>query len=638
MLNVAVSGLRAFQRALETTSHNIANVSTPGYSRQRVDFATSQPEIFGSSAMGTGVVVQGVSRVNDELLSGQMRRASSGFTRLDAYAQKAGALNNLFADSSTGLSAALRRFTNALQGVANTPTSTAARQVLLSEAEGLVTRLQTYDTRLDDLEQEINAQLRGEAASINAIASNIARLNLDIARAQAQTGAAPGDLLDARDAQLADLASRIETSVVRQDDGQLNVFVGNGQALVLGNTSATLVAQQDPFQPSRATLAFKSANGIVDISSSLTGGSVGGLLDFRREMLDPARNQLGQMAVALADVANAQHREGMDLTGALGGNLFAVGGPVAVAATTNGSAVTATVTRTGVGALTANDYVLRYDGSAWQMTRADTGAPVAFTGSGSNASPIVAEGLSLVLSGTPVAGDRILVRPTAAAISGMDVLISDPAKLAAAAPIRTSSAAANTGSGTISAGEVQAAGNPQLRSTVTLRFTAGNAWEALDGAGNPLLDGGGNPVTGAYTPGGNIDINGWRVQIGGAPVAGDQFTVANNAAGTGDNRNALELASVLSQGVLNGGTESLDGAVTRFIGSIGVATAQANSSLAAQQIIYDDSVAAVESLSGVNLDEEAANMMRYQQAYQAAAQMIRVTQTIFDTLLEATRR
>ena len=638
MLNVAVSGLRAFQRALETTSHNIANVSTPGYSRQRVDLATSQPELFGSSALGTGVTVQGVSRVNDELLSAQMRRASSGYTRLDAYAQKAGVLNNLFADSSTGLSSALQRFTNALQGVANTPTSTAARQVLLSEAQGLVTRLQTYDSRLDDIEQEINAQLRGEATSITSIAANIARLNQDIARAQSQTGSAPSDLLDARDAQLADLAGRVETSVVRQDDGQLNVFIGNGQALVVGNTSATLVAKQDPFQPSRLTLAFKSPNGIVDIGSSLSGGSVGGLLDFRREMLDPVRNQLGQMAVALADVTNAQHREGVDLSGAMGGDLFAVGGPTAVAATTNINVISAAVTRTSTGAMTANDYVLRYDGAAWQMTRADTGAPVSFAGDGTSGNPIVAEGLSIVLSGTPATGDKILVRPTAGAISGMDVLISDPAKIAAAAPIRTSAAAGNSGSATISSGEVLNAGNGQLRSTVTIRFTSGNAWEALDGAGNPLLDGGGNPVTGSYAAGGNIDINGWRVQISGAPATGDEFTVANNSAGTGDNRNALELASVLSKGVLNGGTESLDGAVTRFIGSIGVATSQANSSLSAQQIIYDDSVAAIESLSGVNLDEEAANMMRYQQAYQAAAQMIRVTQTIFDTLLEATRR
>jgi flagellar hook-associated protein 1 FlgK len=626
MMNVAVSGLRAFQRALETTSHNIANVSTPGYSRQRVDLAANQPELFGSSALGSGVIIQSISRYGDELLSTQMRTASSSFSRLDTYAEKAGALNNLFADSSTGLSAALQKFTNALQGVANTPTSTAARQVLLSEANGLVTRLQTYDARLDEIDNEINAQLRGEATSINSIASNIARLNQDIVRAQSQSGAAPADLLDARDAQLADLASRIETSVIRQDDGAVNVFIGNGQSLVLGNTSSTVVTQPDPFQPSRVSLALKTSGGTVDISSSLSGGSIGGLLDFRREMLDPARNQLGQMAVALADVTNAQHREGVDLSGNLGGNMFAVGGVAVQPASTNTGGATVAATRTGAAALTANDYIVRYNGSAWTVQRSDTGAPVTFTGTGTNADPIIADGLSITVSGTPATGDRFLVKPTGSAIDGMSVLIGDPAKVAAAAPIRTSAAVDNTGAATISAGEVLDATNAQLRSTVTLEFTDATHY-SVNGAGSF-----------AYTPGGNIDINGWRVQINGTPATGDTFTVANNVAGVGDNRNALEMTRALSRGVLAGGTESLDGAVARFVGGIGVSTAQANSSRDAQQIIYDDSVSSLQNLSGVNLDEEAANMMRYQQAYQAAAQMIRVTQTIFDTLIEATRR
>ncbi len=626
MMNVAVSGLRAFQRALETTSHNIANVSTPGYSRQRVNLAANQPELYGTSALGSGVIIQSISRYGDELLSTQMRTASSSFSRLDTYAEKAGALNNLFADSSTGLSVALQKFTNAMQGVANTPTSTAARQVLLSEANGLVNRLQTYDTRLDEIETEINSQLRGEATTINSLASNIARLNLDIVRAQSQTGAAPADLLDARDAQLADLASRIETSVIRQDDGAVNVFIGNGQSLVLGNTSSTVVSQPDPFQPSRVTLALKTSGGTVDISSSLSGGSVGGLLDFRREMLDPARNQLGQMAVALTEVTNAQHREGVDLSGNLGGNMFAVGGVAVQPASTNTGGATVAAARTGASALTANDYIVRYNGSAWTVQRADTGAPVTFTGTGTNVDPIIADGLSITVSGAPASGDRFLVKPTGSAIDGMSVLISDPAKVAAAAPIRTSAAVDNGGAATISAGEVLDATNAQLRSTVTLEFTDATHY-SVNGAGSFT-----------YTPGDNIDINGWRVQINGTPETGDTFTVANNAAGVGDNRNALEMTRALSRGVLAGGTESLDGAVGRFVGGIGVSTAQANSSRDAQQIIYDDSVSSLENLSGVNLDEEAANMMRYQQAYQAAAQMIRVTQTIFDTLIEATRR
>jgi flagellar hook-associated protein 1 len=218
------------------------------------------------------------------------------------------------------------------------------------------------------------------------------------------------------------------------------------------------------------------------------------------------------------------------------------------------------------------------------------------------------------------------VRPSAGAIAGMNVLISDPSKVAAAAPIRSAAALTNTGAATISAGEVRDAGNAQLRSTVTLQFIDATHY-SINGAGSNV-----------YTPGADIDINGWRVQVTGTPAAGDTFTVANNSSGTGDNRNALEMAATLTRGVLSGGTESLNAATSRFIGSVGVATSQANASRDALQVIYDDSAAAVDGLSGVNLDEEAANMLRYQQAYQAAAQMIRVTQTIFDSLLEAARR
>lgn len=627
LLNVSVSGLRAFQRALETTSHNIANVATPGYSRQGVSFVTSEPELLGTAALGTGVTLQGIRRFSDDLLSSQLRQASSGLARLDIYAGKAGALSNLFADSSTGLSAALQRFTNALQEVANTPTSTAARQVLLSEANGLATRLSSYESRLNSMEAEINEQLRGEVATINSIAANIARLNQEIQRASSQTGSPPADLLDARDQQLAQLAARLDTTTVTQDGGTINVFVGNGQPLVLGGDATALVAQRDPFLASRVSLAFNTPSGTVDIASSLSGGSVGGLLDARRELLDPARNELGRIAVALAEASNLQHRRGMDLQGNAGGDFFSIGGAEVLAASGNsGSAVLAT-TRTDVGALSAQDYLLRFDGGVWSVQRADTGAAVAFT---VNAGTLEFDGLSVAVGGAANAGDRFLVRPVAAAIGGFRSLIGDPSRVAAAAPIRSASAALNAGTAGISAGEVLDATNPALRDTVTIRFVTPGSWEARDVANNLL-------AAGAYVPGANIDINGWRASIDGAPEAGDSFTVSANTAGVGDNRNALAMAAGLARGLLANGTESLQGAVSRFVGAVGVTAAGANASLEAQQIIYDDSVSSRDALSGVNLDEEAANMLRYQQAYQAAAQMIRVTQDLMNTLMNAVR-
>jgi len=629
MLNVALSGLRAFQTALDTTGHNIANATTPGYSRQRVDLSTQPPQGGAGVVTGSGVQITGVNRNSDDLLSLQMRRASSSFARLTAYTDKAGAINNLFANSETGLSSALQKFANALQGVANTPASISGRQVLLSQADDLVSRLQTYETRLDEIDTQVSEQLRANAASINTIAQNIAKLNGQIAQAAGNGASPPNDLLDARDQQLASLSALVDTSVVKQDDGALNVFIGKGQPLVLGEMASQLVTQPDEFQPNRVNLAFRSASGTIDITSSLSGGSVGGALDFRREMLDPQRNELGRMAVALTEVTNAQHRAGQDLYGDLGGDFFAVGGVEVLGGRSNAGNATLSATRTSTGQLSASDYVLRYDGGSWSVKRADTGQPVAFTVGGGG--ELQFEGLSVSVSGAAQSGDRFMVRPVGSAIDGLKLLVTDPSRVAAAAPIRTATGSGNTGSATISAGEVLDSTHAALRDPVTIRFTGPGTWEALD-AGNAVI------ASGAYSAGGNIDVNGWRVQVSGAPATGDAFTVASNVGGVGDNRNALKLSGVLNLGVINGGTESLDAAASRMVSTVGVVTNGANASLEAQKIIYDDSQSAIDGLSGVNLDEEAANLLRYQQAYQASAQMIRVAQTLFDTLIASVGR
>jgi flagellar hook-associated protein 1 FlgK len=343
-------------------------------------------------------------------------------------------------------------------------------------------------------------------------------------------------------------------------------------------------------------------------------------------MLDPIRNQLGQIAVGLASAMNAQHHEGMDLLGNLGGDLFGLGPVSVLPQNSNTGTATVAVTRTDAGALTSGDYILEFSGGAWSARRTDTGAAVPLSGAGTVASPFTADGLSIVVGGTPSNGDRFLVRPTANAVAGMSVLVTDPSRLAAAAPIRTSEATTNTGNADISAGEVLDASNPALRNTVNIAFIDATHY-SVNGAGSF-----------AYTSGGNIDVNGWRVAVTGTPAAGDTFTVANNTGGVGDNRNMLAMTQVMGQGVLAGGSESINAAVSRFVGGVGVATNQAQAGADAQAVILKDAQGAVDSVSGVNLDEEAANMLRYQQAYQAAAQVIRITQDMFDTLLQATRR
>jgi flagellar hook-associated protein 1 FlgK len=625
LLSTGLSGLLAFRRALDTTGHNIANANTDGYSRQRVEFATREATQLGSGYLGNGVKVVSVRRSFDEFLTTQMRGSASGLERLQAFASQADRINNLFSDGANGLAASLQKFSNAVQGASSNPSSLAARQVLLGESRNLADRFKYYDSQLRSIENDNNSRLTSEISEVSALAAGIAQLNGEIVRGTNGTGQSPNDLLDQRDKLLEKLSSKLSVQVVPQDGGAVNVFVGKGQALVLGSTANDLVPGTDPFDNGRPVVALRNAQNTVDITNAISGGSIGGLLDFRTQMLDPARAKLGRIAVGLADTVNAQHRAGMDLRGAPGTDLFSVGGAVAQIASTNTGNAVVTVARTDANALTGSDYILELNGSAYQLRDTTNNTIIPTTGTGTAADPLRAQGISIAISGSMAAGDRFTIRPTREAIVGLNLLIQDPANLAIACPIRTSAAAANTGSGVITAGVVTDPANAQLRSAVNIQFTSANTY-SVNGSGSL-----------AYTPGSTISLNGWQVQISGAPATGDQFTVSDNINGLGDNRNGQLLAAALDSKSLALGSASVNSSAAALVGEVGVTTNQADTSRDIQQALHQENVAAKENVSGVNLDEEAAQLLRFQQAYQALTQVIKTAGVLFDTLLAATR-
>src|SRR6185295_18035984 len=271
------------------------------------------------------------------------------------------------------------------------------------------------------------------------------------------------DLLDQRDRLLDELSSKVDVNTLKQEDGSVSVFIGNGQSLVVGATYAQFALTSDPYDPNRHGVSLATPGGTnVDITSSIKGGTLGGALDFRNQVLDPARNTLGHIAVGLSDVINEQHHAGMDLTRNLGGDFFNVGPVETRARVTNGGSATVAVTRSDGSAITEGDYFLTKTATGWSMRREDTGATVTLTGTGTALDPFKGDGLSIVVSGTANTNDSFLVRPTRQAVSGLNVVITDPAKIAAAAPIKTLAASSNTGSGKISSGAVVDATNPNL--------------------------------------------------------------------------------------------------------------------------------------------------------------------------------
>jgi flagellar hook-associated protein 1 FlgK len=623
-LTTGVSGLLAIQRALDVTSNNIANANTPGYSVERANLQELPAQPTGAGYVGSGVTVASITRSYDEALADQVRTSQSSLSSSNAFATAAGQVDDLLSASGTGLASTLQSFVNAIQGVANAPSGTAQRQVLLSQAQALAQQLKSYDGQISQYRGGLEAQLGANVTQINSVASGIASLNTQIASAIA-SGQTPNDLLDKRDQLLDQLSQYVGISTTPQSDGEVNVFFGAGQPLITGGSTQTLTLIQDPYDATRHEIALQGPSGAADITSQVTGGALGGLLAVRSQVLDTAQNALGQISVGIATLVNQQQAAGMDLTGAPGSPLFAVGGVQVSPSTRNGSNVTASATISSLGALTSEDYKLTFKAGSWQLSDATTGQAVSISGSGTAGSPFQAAGLSIVISGVPANGDTILVRPTAAATQGLSVLISNPAQIAAAAPIQAAAAAANTGTASISPGTVVDPTNPQLLSSATITFVSPTTYQ-INGAGSF-----------AYTPEAAISANGWSVNISGTPASGDTFTVSRNLNGSGDNRNALAMAGLLGSASLNGGTLSLNDAANNLVGQVGVVTQQAQSSATVQQSLNQNAVTARSNVSGVNLDEEAANLLRYQQAYQACAQLISASNTMFNSLIAAFR-
>jgi len=625
-MSTAVSGLLAFQRGLDTTSQNIANAATPGYSRQRVELATRPAQPYGSGWIGSGVQISTVARVYDSFLAAQVRSSASSLARYDTIATAAGRLDNVLGDSSHGAAAAVRNFINAFHDVASDPSSATARQALLSQAEVFVGQMSGYDSRMRSFAADINQQLQDGAAAVSALAANLAQLNGQITEAHGRTGQPPNDLLDQRDRLIDELSKQVDVSVVTQDDGAANVFIGTGQPLVVGRTATTLGVAADAFDPARLTVAVRSQGASIDLSSQVSGGSLGGLLEFRAQVLDPARDALGRIAAGIVEAINGQHARGITLTGAPGGEFLALGTPTVLASAGNTGGASLSAQISAASALAGGDYILEFSGS-WELRHAASGAPVAMTGSGTAADPFVADGLSLVVAGgAPAPGDRFRIEPTRDLIDGLALRIGDPAAIAAAAPVRAAAAAGNAGSGVLGAPVVSDASHPALRSAVTIEFTSAATY-TVNGSGSF-----------AYVPGADIELNGWRAQLTGEPAAGDRFTVSDNTGGIGDNANLMAMIGALESPSLGGGTTSIGDAATQLVSKIGMQTAQAQANRDAFDVVHRQDVAAQQSVSGVNLDEEAANLIMLQQAYQAAAQLIAVAQSMFDSLLDATRR
>jgi flagellar hook-associated protein 1 FlgK len=540
--DVGSSALNSMQRAIATTGHNIANVNTEGYSRQEVQLGTRTPEKVGQVEIGTGVEVSNIRRAHDQFLMTdvQSRSSSNGYFQL--YAKTAQNIDGLLADPSTGIAPAIDKFFAAMEAVASNPSSAPERQVLLSEAEMLTQRFNYVDTRLSEFAGELNTRMANMADNINAIAVDIAQLNESIVALSSGSRGTPNDLLDRRDQAITDLSKLIGVQTSTQEDGSINVLIGKGQRLVIGNNAEqlrmVLPAAQDG--PSQLFLSVPSG-AESEVTSKLAGGELGGVLDAGANLINKARREVGLLAAGVTETFNRQHSQGSDLNG-LQGEAFFLNLDASVTGSRNNSGLlTVTANITQEQNLTGDGYSIRYENAGIRLTNLSSGESQLV-----DSGVLELPGLNITIPDQidGVSGDIFFVEPTLGAASSMGVAISDPSKIAA----------------------------------------------------------------------------------------------ANFGSAVGDNRNMLSLIELRDAKTLKAGTQGYTSLYGSTLSSIAVETRSAVSNAETEQSLLRSAEDRLDSVRGVNLDEEATNLIRYQQAYQAAAQVITVANEIFDTLLMASRR
>lgn len=749
IFSIGQSALAAAQAAQATTSHNISNATTPGYNRQVVVQSTAGGINYGYGFIGQGTQVAEIKRVYNDFLNKQVMASQTTASSLDSYLSQISQLNNLVADTSAGLSPALQDFFKSMQNLASTPNNDAARQAVLSAGSTLAARFQSLNDQMAQSRTSVNAQITSSIGSINSLATQIQDLNQAIIKAQGSGGgAAPNDLLDQRDQAIADLNKIVKVTTLPQNNGSMSVFIGNGQPLVLGDQVAQLVATPADDDPTRLQVSIKTSSNATILlpDGAFTGGSLGGILQYRTETLDTAQNTLGRVAIVMASAFNAQHKLGQDQNGALGTDFFNVPVPSVVANTKNHTVAplaAATATITNPSALSTSDYRLDFDGTNYSVTRlSDNNKTTSAT------VPITIDGVQFG-STNMAANDSFLIKPTINGANGISVAITNTQKIAAGTPIVTSTNAVtdmglvttgNTGTGVVTSASVnKAAFTPNSTQTytyssgttslaltppaaVTVTTTAGVTTTYAAGAPVPysagatissggvsfvlsgapanndkfvfspkpantgtatissgtinssftatslpagsklsftfdsgtgtlvpspaigsatmgtvtVKDASGNAVTVTppnlpFGPGYSYTTStGMSFSIAGQPANGDQFYVSPNSGGVTDNRNALALNALQTANTI--GNTSFQGSYSQLVSLIGNKTNEITVTNKAENARLTAIQQEQQSESGVNQDEELANMIKNQTAYQAAAKIIQAASDMLNVL------
>ena len=585
LLGIGLSGILGHQAALNTTANNITNANTPGYSRQEVQFGVQTPQRTGAGSIGTGVNVENIRRLANEYLTQQIREDSSLEGEQRTLNNELSRLDNLLGGESTGLSKVLNNCFASLQNAAEDPTSLPQRQLVISEGQQVVNRFSALNEKFIQQRESVKTQMQQGAKDANALIASIADLNSAIAQSPGLAqGRMPNDLLDQRDEKLRQLSELVSIKVSPTEGAQVNVTLNNGQGLVIGNIAAELGTRPSVSDPLTLEFTLGNSGRIANVDSQIDGGKLGGLRHFQQQALAPAFDELGRIAIALADTVNSQHQMGMDLEGELGGLFFK---------DINSEALT----RNGAADI------------AMQVRREED---LAFASPVRAASGPDNKGTGAISQGTMLAVRDPIANELLPGSTGLDKLANEPLVV-----------------------EFSKDGDGKLFYTVSRKYDDDTADDDVVVVASTLF----KPGEGLFSDNPSEDsvYQGFQFNVTGQPAGGDSFEIQFNTNGVSDNRNAEALASFGTKNTLNNGSQSFAEGYAGLVANVGVQTRQSQLDLEAGKTLLEQSFNQRESVSGVNLDQEAGKLIQYQAAYNASAKVITVAQDLFNTLLQTFR-
>ncbi|MDX1837091.1 flagellar hook-associated protein FlgK [Legionella taurinensis] len=646
IFGIATSGLNAFQRALDVVGTNIANVKNPNYTRQTVLFGQLPSQRFAGSYIGSGVVITDIQRHADRFANQQVRDTLASKTQYEVFYEQAAQIDKLLSQDGTNITANLQNFFNALSQLNDAPDSNAARDVALKQSQTLVEQFKTMQQRIDEYQRNNSTQLREAVEQINVYAKTIADINQKLTVNQN----AP-DLLDQRDAVLKELSKLTDVSIVERVDGAIDVSIGTGEMLVIGTDARRLLVNSSGSNQLNAQILLDNGAGVVDITRNMQAGMIAGLLGFEDDIMVQASQVLGQMAMGLASAFNTQHRLGMDLNNQLGQNFFndfnTLSAQLArsVANTTNTGTGVLSVEISDISQVKISDYQLYVTDTGTNEVRVIRRSDGQATTLNWTSSPPAPPAGSVTIDGMTITVDNIAnlanndsytLTPTRGAARDLTLNLTDARQLAFASPVRTQSALTNTGSGGIRLGNVL--NTTDVNKDFRIEFISPTQYNVVN-VTDSVTSG---PFT--FTPGTDNTVMipnaltpSYSVVLSGVPAAGDQFTAAYNTGGIADNGNGLKLTAIQQDQLFEGGTQNLFDRYSSLIGSVGGRTNQAKLNSESADMLYNQAVDLRDSKSGVNLDEEAANLLQLQQAYQAAGQLLSVAKQMMDVLFAVMR-